>query len=202
MEETINSVVSSHVAQLTEAPADVDVEVNAVVTVVHQEAVAHFDQWAEVVLLAVRVKHVTWHLDTAFIHLLIRVSWFLTREYLTSICQLWGELLFWPWSERGDKINWTKWCLCTQESWTFHSCFHNVRALPSHRVLSHSRLINPLVTWPLTYLLLWLELIVLAGSVGPPLKVMHALRHSDKLWCPLKQRKKRFKSSTTKRADR
>lgn len=74
MEETKNSVISSRVAQLTEAPADVDVEVNAVVTVVHQEAVAHFDQWAEVVLLAVRVEHVTWHLDTAFIHLLIRVS--------------------------------------------------------------------------------------------------------------------------------
>lgn len=100
-----NSKFSSRVAQLTEAPADVDVEVNAVVTVVHQEAVAHFDQRAEVVLLAVRVQHVTWHLDTAFIPLLLRVPWFLTREYLTSICQLWAELLFWPRSEGGDKIN-------------------------------------------------------------------------------------------------
>lgn len=68
-----NYKFSSRVAQLTEAPADVDVEVNAVITVVHQEAVAHFDQRAEVVLLAVRVQHVTWHLDTAFVPLLLRV---------------------------------------------------------------------------------------------------------------------------------
>lgn len=71
MEATINSVISSCVCQLTEAPADVDVEVNAVVTVVHQETVAYFDQRAEVVLLAVHVEHVTRHLDTTFIHRLI-----------------------------------------------------------------------------------------------------------------------------------
>lgn len=47
---------------LTEAPADVDVEVDAVVAVVHQEAVAHLDQRAEVVLLPVCVEHVTRHL--------------------------------------------------------------------------------------------------------------------------------------------
>ncbi len=49
---------------LTEASADVDVEVDAVVTVVHQVAIAHFDQRAEVVLHAVRVKHKAGHLDT------------------------------------------------------------------------------------------------------------------------------------------
>lgn len=49
---------------LTEAPADVDVEVNAVVAVIHQEALAHSDQRAEVVLLPVCVKHVTRHLHT------------------------------------------------------------------------------------------------------------------------------------------
>lgn len=50
--------------ELTEASADVDVEVDAVVTVVHQITVAHFDQRAEVVLLTVRVKRITGHLDT------------------------------------------------------------------------------------------------------------------------------------------
>lgn len=40
-----------------------------------------------------------------------------------------------------------------------------------------------------TYLLLRLELVVLAGGVGPPLKVMHTLRHGDELWCPLKRQK-------------
>lgn len=48
---------------LTEASADVDVEVDTVVTIVHQIAVAHFDQRVEVVLLAVRVEHVTGHLE-------------------------------------------------------------------------------------------------------------------------------------------
>lgn len=49
---------------LTQTPADVDVEVDAVVAVVHQVPVSAFDQRAEVVLLPVRVEHVTWHLET------------------------------------------------------------------------------------------------------------------------------------------
>lgn len=54
-----------HCSGLTEAPADVDVEVDAVIAVVHQEAVAHLDQWAEVMLLPICVEHVTRHLHTA-----------------------------------------------------------------------------------------------------------------------------------------
>lgn len=42
-----------------------------------------------------------------------------------------------------------------------------------------------------TYLLLRLELVVLAGGVGPPLEVMHTLRHGHKLWRPLKRTKKK-----------
>lgn len=42
------------------------------------------------------------------------------------------------------------------------------------------------------YLLLRLELAVLAGGIGPPLEVVNTLRHSHKLWSPLK-RKKGFK---------
>lgn len=49
---------------LTETPADVDVEVDAVVAVVYQIPVAAFDQRAEVVLLTVRVEHVAGHLKT------------------------------------------------------------------------------------------------------------------------------------------
>lgn len=48
---------------LTQVSADVDVEVDGVVAVVHQVAAAHFDQRVEVVLLAVRVKHVAGNLD-------------------------------------------------------------------------------------------------------------------------------------------
>lgn len=49
---------------LTQVSADVDVEVDGVVTVVHQVAAAHFDQRVEVVLLAVRVEHEAGNLDT------------------------------------------------------------------------------------------------------------------------------------------
>lgn len=67
MKGNINSFIPSCDAGLTEVPADVDVKVAVVVAVVHLEAVAHFDQRAEVVLLPVRVEHVTRHLDTAFV---------------------------------------------------------------------------------------------------------------------------------------
>lgn len=53
-----------------------------------------------------------------------------------------------------------------------------------HCFLSHCRIIHLPPTY--TYLLLWLELVVLAGAVGPPLEVMHTLRHGDELWRPLK----------------
>ncbi len=53
---------------LTETSADVDVEVDAVVAVVHQIAIAHFDQRAEVVLLTVRVEHITGHLHRELGH--------------------------------------------------------------------------------------------------------------------------------------
>lgn len=49
---------------LTETAADVDVEVDAVVAVVHQVAIVHFDQRAEVVLLTVGVERVAGHLHT------------------------------------------------------------------------------------------------------------------------------------------
>lgn len=49
---------------LTEVSADVDVEVDGVVAVVHQVAAAHFDQRVEVVLLAVRIEHEAGNLDT------------------------------------------------------------------------------------------------------------------------------------------
>lgn len=49
---------------LTEVSADVDVEVDGVVPVVHQVATARFDQRAEVMLLPVRIEHVAGHLDT------------------------------------------------------------------------------------------------------------------------------------------
>lgn len=52
------------VQALTEVSADVDVEVDGVVPVVHQVAIADFDQRAEVMLLPVRIKHVAGHLDT------------------------------------------------------------------------------------------------------------------------------------------
>lgn len=74
MKENINSIIPPCDAGLTEVPADVDVKVAVVVAVVHLEAVAHFDQWAEVVLLPVRVEHVTRHLDTTFVCLFIWVG--------------------------------------------------------------------------------------------------------------------------------
>lgn len=49
---------------LTEVSADVDVEVDGVVAIVHQVAAAHFDQRVEVVLLAVRIEHEAGNLDT------------------------------------------------------------------------------------------------------------------------------------------
>lgn len=38
------------------------------------------------------------------------------------------------------------------------------------------------------HLFMWLEFVFLAGSVGLPLKVMHALRHGHKLWSPLQNK--------------
>lgn len=63
---TITSIQTriSNESELTEAPTNVDVEVDAVVAVVHQDAVACSDQWAEVVLLPVCVEHGTRNLHT------------------------------------------------------------------------------------------------------------------------------------------
>lgn len=48
--------------------------------------------------------------------------------------------------------------------------------------------VEPPIRCSATYLLLWLEFVVLAGGVGPPLEVMHALRHGDELRGPLQPR--------------
>lgn len=47
---------------ITKAAADVDVEVDAVITVIHQIAIVHFDERIQVMLLPVRVKHIAGHL--------------------------------------------------------------------------------------------------------------------------------------------
>ena len=49
--------------RLTQAPADVNVEVPLVVRVVHQVAVRQLDQGVQVVLLTVRVKRIAGDLD-------------------------------------------------------------------------------------------------------------------------------------------
>lgn len=54
--------------RLTEAAADVDVEVDGVVSVVHQVTVSGLDQRVQVVLLPIGVKHVAGHLQDAFTH--------------------------------------------------------------------------------------------------------------------------------------
>lgn len=55
--------VRSRVDRLTETAADVDVEVDAVVAIVHQVTVIQLDQGVEVVLLPVGVEHVAGHLQ-------------------------------------------------------------------------------------------------------------------------------------------
>lgn len=52
----------------------------------------------------------------------------------------------------------------------------------------HSDISDLTSTSTSTYLFVWLESILLTGDVGPPLKVMHALRHGDKLRGSLQNR--------------
>lgn len=52
------------------------------------------------------------------------------------------------------------------------------------RCLAHKTSNSP-IRCSTTYLFLWFESVILAGGVRPPLKVMHTLRHSNKLWGPL-----------------
>lgn len=49
---------------LTESAADVDVEVSAVVNIVHQIAIVQSDQRVQVMLLPIRVKHIARYLQT------------------------------------------------------------------------------------------------------------------------------------------
>lgn len=95
----MNSIVPSCDAGLTEVPADVDVKVDVVVAVVHLDAAAHLDQRAEVVLLPVRVEHVTRHLDTAFVYLLIWVD-LIFNHAVQRLSRCSGY-----WAEGGSKTN-------------------------------------------------------------------------------------------------
>ena len=53
---------------LTEAAADVDVEVDRVVAVFHQVAGGQVDQRCQVVLPAIAVKHIAWYLQPRGMH--------------------------------------------------------------------------------------------------------------------------------------